>query len=192
VSFHSPREAERIFKQAIQRAVKCLQRDVVVVSTAERNGITTLAPVNGDPLRLRTRVGESLFLSFAFRYETVRIPNSSRHRIAVREYIYTLTDAADTDILAYHWHPVDRRGNAHAAPYPHMHIYGATSVRQELGSAHLVSGRVSLEEVLACLISSFNVVPANGNWEAIFRENIERFIRDRSWPGGEGPQYRII
>ncbi|MGI8925679.1 MAG: hypothetical protein ACR2HN_03405 [Tepidiformaceae bacterium] len=89
----------------------------------------------------------------------------SRHRweASATEYRYGLREDDHREILAYHWHPGQRRFGA-----PHLHVSAAAGrLRPELQRAHLPTARVALEQFLLMLIRDFHVAPQRTDYEGI-------------------------
>lgn len=82
-------------------------------------------------------------------------------------YQYALLDAAEREILAYHWHPSGRSSILD----PHLHLGPAGQIRQrDLASAHLPTGMISLPDIIQLAIESFGVVPRVESWREVVAE----------------------
>jgi hypothetical protein len=69
---------------------------------------------------------------------------ASPWEIAIVGYQYTLLDADQHEILAFHLHP---EGRSHVTT-PHLHLgAGAGQLRSDLGAAHVPTGTVTLAAV---------------------------------------------
>ena len=56
--------------------------------------------------------------------------------------------------------------------FPHLHlVQGAAVGRQELQTAHLPTGRVSIEQFLQVCFGDFKAEPLRDNYEAILAES---------------------
>jgi hypothetical protein len=78
--------------------------------------------------------------------------------------MFSLDDANDQEILAFHWHPDSRSSITH----PHLHISaGARVGYAPLQKAHVPSGHVALQEVLRFAITDLGVEPLIDRDEAM-------------------------
>jgi hypothetical protein len=79
-------------------------------------------------------------------------------------YHLALLDAAESEILAYHWHP---HGLSRITT-PHLHLGLAAQVRQrDLARAHLPTGLIALTDFIELLIEGFGVEPRLKNWREV-------------------------
>ena len=87
-------------------------------------------------------------------------------RIAIVGYQYTLLDADQREILAFHLHP---EGPSYVVT-PHLHLgAGAGQLRADLGAAHIPTGPVTLAAVARLAIEGFSAQPRRGTWDAALR-----------------------
>lgn len=83
-------------------------------------------------------------------------------------YQYTLLDADQHEILAFHLHP---EGASHVVT-PHLHLGpGAGQLRADLGAAHVPTGPVTLAAVARLAIEGFSVSPQRAAWDATLRRS---------------------
>ena len=84
--------------------------------------------------------------------------------IGIVAYQYTLLDADQHEILAFHLHPEE----ASHVTTPHLHLgAGAGQVRTELASAHVPSGLVTLASVARLAVEAFAARSRRPTWDAI-------------------------
>jgi hypothetical protein len=97
------------------------------------------------------------------------------HSIRLLAYKYYLSDTDEREILAYHWHP---SGESRVVD-PHMHLsnrlnpieMGRNQDPLRLADLHLLTGFVTLEDVVRLLIEEFGVRPRLAEWDALLRAN---------------------
>ncbi len=78
-------------------------------------------------------------------------------------YQYTLLDADQREILAFHLHP---EGPSHVTT-PHLHLgAGAGQLRADLAAAHVPTGTVTLAAVARLAIEGFSARPQRAGWDA--------------------------
>ena len=90
-------------------------------------------------------------------------------------YEQRILDRDDREILAFHWHPI---GLSNVID-PHLHLSSRLNLIEmgrdqeplPLGDMHILTGFVTLEDVVRLLISEFGIRPRYANWDAILREN---------------------
>jgi hypothetical protein len=150
-----------------------------------------LAPTGHDPsgrreaifvprtesVRLRTASGNRIVLfQIGIDFIVTRPGDSiTSYAISVVSYEYRLLDHDEREILAFHWHPV----GLSAVVDPHLHLssrlnpieMGRNQEPLPLGDMHILTGFVTLEDVVRLLISEFGIRPRHADWDAILREN---------------------
>lgn len=84
-------------------------------------------------------------------------------------YEYRLLDRDERELLAYHWQP----GREHLGPdHPHLpaslNAQVDTQTRRsiDLDKLHIVTGPVTLQDVIRMLITEFRIRPHRSDWEA--------------------------
>lgn len=123
-------------------------------------------------------IGE-LHFAFAHQYRVVRRPMSqARTTFAVSTsfYQYRALDREESEILIYDWAP----NGPSPVRTPHLHVPAAGSIilaqrtdsplahkRTFLGSLHLPTGQIVLEDIVELLIREFQVVPRHPDWEEV-------------------------
>jgi hypothetical protein len=82
-------------------------------------------------------------------------------------------------VFSYQWHP----GGRSPVTWPHLHLgAGAEVGRTELASAHLPTGRVSIEEVLRLAITELGVEPLRDDWREVLERTQAAYETWRTWP----------
>ena len=161
----TPAGAVSNYVDSIQRLISCVSNAVVSVDggyyVSDTSHVLRLS--QGRPVRLGR--ASSLWLTLQQYYHIVEVEGPRVYwMIAVEGYEYTLIDAGGREILTYHWHP---RGESPIA-FHHLHLeHGAGMVREELQTAHLPTGYVSVADILRLLIVDFRVEPRRGDWEDV-------------------------
>jgi hypothetical protein len=91
-------------------------------------------------------------------------------------YAYTLVDADERALFAYHWHP------DLAIEHPHLHVPVAVhAAAPRLAKVHLPTARIALEDVLVLLLAEFRVRGRDTNWRAVLARTKTSFLTGRSW-----------
>ena len=117
---------------------------------------------DGDAAPLRSLNDLSLWIHLNYRVVAL---DGRRRSWGVRTtgYVYQLR-AGERELLAYHWHP--RGLSPHTAP--HMHLGAAAELGfADLGSAHLPTGHIGLDDVLRLAIRDLGVEPRRGDWRQV-------------------------
>jgi hypothetical protein len=134
-------------------------------------------------------------LSVDHHYRIERPDPHGPYRVTTVAYYYGLDDTSGREILSYHWHPPedDREDGIR---YPHLHV-GAGAVdatrlatvqqsenanwlRSDLASAHLITQRILLEDVIQLAVEQFKV-PSIGDWVDKLAKSRERFAATGRW-----------
>jgi hypothetical protein len=137
-----------------------------------------LALQRGLPVDLGRGTGLAVAVSQWYRLIETADRRTEPWKVTTVAYSYTLSESDGPEIFAYHWHPT----TPNSVHYPHLHLeHGAQLGRQEFHSAHLPTGRVSLEDFVQLIIESFGVSPVRNNWEALLEESRAEFDAERSW-----------
>ena len=126
-----------------------------------------------------------LRLHFAHLYRVVQVPGSALgNRFAVQTtfYQYRILDFDLNEIVVYDWAP-EGFGPIRS---PHLHVSAAGSIilkqrsgsplenqKTFLGSLHLPTGRIEVEDIVELLIREFQVVPHRADWEDVLAANRE-------------------
>lgn len=161
----NPAEAVSEYVSSIQRVVSCVSNSIVSV---DGGYYVSDAP---HILRLNqgrtVRMGGTSRIRLAF-YQYYRVVETEVPRIqwmVVEEgYEYRILDSDGREIIVYHWHPVEHNPIA----FHHLHIeHGAQVGREELQTAHLPTGYVSVADILRLLIVDFRVPSRRDDWESV-------------------------
>lgn len=167
MSGSSPAAAVNAFVAPLQRAVACVSAAVLDVSGGYHvaDAPHALMLADGDAAPLRSLNDLSLWIHLNY---TVAALEGRRRSWGVRTtgYVYQLR-AGERELLAYHWHP---RG---LSPHtdPHMHLGAAAELRfADLGTAHLPTGRLGLEDVLRLAIRDLGVEARRDDWRQVLDE----------------------
>ena len=161
----TPAEAVSQYIDIIQRPVLCVTDAVVGVGGGYYVSDTPhiLSLNNRRPVRIRGASRLWLSLQQYYRIVESEMPRT-RWTVIETGYEYTIMDADQREILAYHWHPVGQSSFISQ----HLHIgHGAMLARDELHTAHLPTGYVSLPEIIRMLIRDFRATPRRHDWQAI-------------------------
>lgn len=162
MSSRTPAEAVRLHLHQAQRLVSCVTGSVLVVKGARGPTDRRAISFAGDAADLS---GIRLKLELRQHFRTFEL--TGRSTLIVVGYHYAISDAAEREILAYHWHP---SGQSPAVD-PHLHLGPAAQIRQsDLASAHLPTGLISLPDVVQLAIDGFAVVPRIQSWRDVVAE----------------------
>jgi hypothetical protein len=141
-----------LYLREFQRSLSTVTNAVLRAEAVSADGLVVSAGIPAG-VRIRAQRGTHLFIQLE---EEVEFAASVGIWSSVRVgYRYQLQAGDAHEILAFHWHPQGQKSNS-----PHLHISsGAGSLIPELQRAHIPTGEVSLEDVLAFVIRDFNVRP---------------------------------
>ena len=161
----TPAEAVSNYIGSIQRLISCISDAVVSVEGGYYVSDTShVLRLNQDrPVRLGRMSG--LWLTLKQYYHIVETEGLRVHwTIAIEGYEYTIVDSDGREILTYHWHP----GGQSPIAFHHLHLeHGAEVGREELQTAHLPTGYVSVADIIRLLIVDFGATPQRGDWESV-------------------------
>jgi len=120
-----------------------------------------LALGSGDPIRLQS--GGAIHLAARLRFVLASAADDPRQwRATIVAYQYTLLDADQREILAFHHHP---DGQSHVTT-PHLHLGdGAGQLRADLAAAHVPTGPITLTAVVRLAIEGFTASPLRRDWD---------------------------
>ena len=170
-AYRSQHEAVQAFLAPLNLTMSCVTKDTLVRSADER----------------RPRWGR---LSFP---DDITVPLASPHRLSLKIlHLFELTEnhgswsastrlylyhvfAADTEIIAFHWHP-----GVTAFDGPHAH-FRHLNHPFPMGKAHIPTGRTSLESVVRLLVDELGVAPTRPDWKAVLSRTEQHFAAARSW-----------
>lgn len=121
---------------------------------------------DGDTVRLRAE--QRLMLRVVKEYRLSQ--DSDGWRVRVLGYLYGI-EYEGQELVAYHWHP----HGASRVTAPHLHVGGDVRVGDRwLGKAHLPTGTVGLDQILALAIVELGVEPVRDDWERMIDEAADR------------------
>lgn len=175
----TPALAVHAFVDPLQRALSCITDQPVTVAGGYHPSPEphTLTLARGEPVGLRGDARLSLTIAHQYRVREDEGPRGP-WRVSTAAYRYTLSDAEGREILAYHWHPWPGM----RVTWPHLHLEAGAQVgRQDLARAHLPTGRVAIEDVLALAIAELGVRPLRADWREVLDESLEGFRLWRTW-----------
>jgi hypothetical protein len=118
------------------------------------------ALAKGETVRLRgdTELG----LSVIEEYDITQTADGA-WLVHVVSYFYAI-EHEGAELIAYHWHP---RGSSPITD-PHLHIRADMHVGARwLGKAHLPTGTIQLEDVVALAIRELGAEPLREDWESL-------------------------
>ena len=174
----SGRTLHRSRHQAVQASLaplnliaSCLTLHTVVQSPDKRN------PQWGRlsfPDNLRVPVAGPRRLSLQIEHYYGANERNGLWTVSTRSYLYHVF-AADTEIVAFHWHP-----GVTAFDGPHAH-FRHLNHPFPMGKAHIPTGRTSLESVVRLLVDELGVAPARPDWKAVLARTERHFTDARSW-----------
>lgn len=99
------------------------------------------------------------------------------YKVETADYLYSLADTDQREIIAYHWHPHEE-GPHHT---PHMRLgYGARVQFEGLSDINLPSGRVALEQIIRLAIE-LGAKPQRDDWDALLQKGQTAFEQWRTW-----------
>lgn len=162
----------------MQQSVSCVTKGVL---SQQEEGTAPLRAVTFRerylPIRGRQRLELSILHESEIASGTTR-PISSVARSA--GYRYQVRQTAGAEVIAFHRHPT---GRGVGIPFPHLHLHlGRALGAIDLGAkAHVPTGRVSLEAVVAFPIRELGVRPLRPDWATILAANQAAFDAKRTW-----------
>ena len=162
----SARDAHESFFTAYQRAIACVSRTAVVVTTGirQRSEPHTAFLNRGASVPLQGE-GSPQFL-LRFEYTIGREAFGSLWGVQPQGYWYELDLADGRELLAFHWHP-HAKG---AAASPHLHLGPATGITyRRLAAAHIPTGPLFLQTVLEFAIDELSVEAQRTDWREVLR-----------------------
>ena len=161
----TPAEAVGQYIDTIQLLVSCVTDAVVGVGGGYYvSDIPHILSLNESrPVGIRGASRLWLSLQQYYRIVESRVPQT-RWTVIETGYRYRIMDSNHREILAYHWHPMGRSSFISQ----HLHIgHGTMAAREELQTAHLPTGYVSLPDIIRLLIRYFRTTPRRHDWESV-------------------------
>lgn len=176
----TPKEAVEEFLRPLRRVFSCVTTRIPNVRGGYHPSEIPHTVLIGDGGPVALAGSGRLKLRFAHHYGIVEAPGErGPWKVSSAGYFYSLDDAHDQEVIVYHWHP----GGSSPVSYPHLHLgAGAGCRREELITAHLPTGRVSVEEFLRMAIVEFRVEPLRADWPQVFADAQRDFETWRTWP----------
>ena len=175
----TPPEAVQNFVDPLQEALGCITRAPVRAGGyGPPDVLHDIILGTGDPVPLRG--GSGLSLTVRMRYRIVRAEGErGPWKVSTAAYEYTFTGVDGREVLAYHWQP----GGASHVDSPHLHLGAGSGIADpRLASAHLPSGRVSLESIVRLAIEAFGVTSLRGReWPTILERGERAFNAWKTW-----------
>jgi hypothetical protein len=172
-------EAIDAFLSRTRRSTACLtNQPVIAIRTPAAGHVyeAVFAP-RSSPARLQAEtVRRTVLFRLTLSFEIVQ-PDDPRHEYATRvlSYEYRLLDREEREVMAFHWHPIGLSD----VTDPHIHLssqlnpieMGRDQEPLALADMHILTGFVTLEDVVRLLISEFSIRPRHADWDATLREN---------------------
>jgi hypothetical protein len=164
----TPHEAVKNYVEPLRKAISCLSRTVLQASSyRELDTVHALTLNNGAPIPLRGATGLALEIRQNYRIQEMEGERGS-YSISTVAYAYTMRDAEERELLAYHWHPF---GPSHVIE-PHLHFGPAADIGfKPLVKAHIPSGRIAIEDVIRLPIRELGIQPLREDWETVLAES---------------------
>lgn len=130
-----------------------------------------------DPVPLRRKGLPRLHLGFIQRYRLIQVEEADDPRrpygARIAEYIYSISDHRNVEILSFHWHP---ESPLSPRPEPHLHVKikvaegSDPSLAETFPKLHIPTEHVTIASVVRLLIEQFGVHPLKANWDAILTD----------------------
>jgi hypothetical protein len=151
-------------------------------TAAEPGGIRAIrTPGEYIPLKGAQR----LHLMATIEYEIIPIDDPQRGpwKISTRKYRYHVVTDDHTEVVLYHWHPGSKTDLAH------VHLGSSQLMPNAVVDSHdhMPTGRISLESVLAYLITDLGVVALRKDYLQVLAKNNSNFETWRTWSTTSGP-----
>lgn len=183
----SPKEAVNNFIDPLQQSISCVTREILTFPhIAPKPGAVyqfTLASGREALLKGRTPIAMAL----SQRFEIVQTDDKEKgpYKTSTREYAYHLFDAERQHVW-FHWHP------SNGVEMPHLHLglrpktEGGIEAAAKFGGVlarklHLVSSRISVEQVIRFAINEFEVDRLREDWKSVLDANQGKHEKYRSW-----------
>jgi hypothetical protein len=163
----TPAEAVEFYRSRMVQLLSCVTSAHVVVGGYHTAAVPhRLSLSDSDPVRLRGE--QHLTLDVAEHY---RVRNTDEGWW-VQGVAYSYVLAHDgRDLIVYHWHP---RGKSPITS-PHLHVRADLHIGGRwLGKAHLPTGAIGLEDVVALAIEDLGAEPLREDWESLIGDRRHR------------------
>ena len=160
----NPYQAVQNYRSALQRVISCVTPSVILVGSTQGYRPGSEHRLVLGPEEAVKLPGADLSLSVQVFARVSDQAGQAPWTVSTFGYYYTLREPEGPEIVAYHWHP----GRRSPIDFPHLHLGTGSGVgREELQKAHIPTGRVELEDVLALVIREFGVRPRRDDWAEI-------------------------
>jgi hypothetical protein len=140
----------------VRRSVSCITPVVVLAAPLDTSNIWQ-AWMATDPTPLPSAPNLTVQLVQDFQHH--RETGTGYIHSSQVSYRYVLSEINGREIFAYHYHP---KGTS-PIKYPHIHV-GTNDPRLDHGKTHLPTGIVTLEQIIHCLITEFEIPPLRQDW----------------------------
>ena len=174
----TPREAVELYAEPIKHTLLCVSDAILgygggVYPSSHFHNLSFI----GNPPVGRLS-GTKLSLFFSQNYSINQSSTGKQEwRVKTEGYIYRLDDETGSEILSYHWHPLND-----LSQLPHLHLKKGSAIgRDELKRSHIPTGRVSIESVAEFLVKEFKVMPRYPDWNEVIERNRSDFEMHRTW-----------
>lgn len=165
------REARDAFLDQLRTVVSCVtDRPLLsgsrVVDDPLSFRVSCAPPL--EPAPMRQSRGSRLLFDMRGSY-VIADAESPRDHIVTVGYSYRVLDHQEHELLAYHLHP----DGPSDVIQPHLHVSGtwhskqSSEVEPQLDRIHLLTGAITLRDVIGLLIVEFDVEPRRSDWRAI-------------------------
>lgn len=128
-----------------------------------------------SPVRLK---GSDLLFSVTQYFRIVNSAELDDCAVRTESYTYEILDSiTQNDLFCFHWEPNS------TVQYPHIHL-GFAAKGHGLpidNKAHIPSGRVAIEDVVAFLIKDLGVKPLTDNWITVVGLSRGLFYKNKKW-----------
>src|SRR5690242_6128484 len=152
----TPREAARNFVKPVQRSLACVTQALLRYPMPDpgQAGTYDVLLADGTPQRLRSQDRIGLIVQQRFRVVEAR-DERGPWKTKTEGYFYALHRHDGSEAIAFHWHPW------RLSSRPHVHIHadhgGPTLIGRALNRVHVVTGRITVEQVIRFAIEELGV-----------------------------------
>ncbi len=167
----TPREAADNFVYFLKETLSCLSDHFLNAFQQS----SKLYKIYYDPYAtVSANDGATYHLSVTQIFRVMAHPElKGQYKARTQEYSYRLLTGAgeETEILAYHWHPLEP-----GVSYPHLHIKEAPRI-------HFPTSRVCLEDFVQLLMRDYDVRPVlpHSEYREILNRNKKAFEKMATW-----------
>lgn len=168
----SPGGAREAFLDPLRKSLSCVTRAQLFHTGGKQPGEVESLALSEDPLHLHARQPlDDVQLLLAHQFKVIKT-GTAAFRVTTTAYRYHLLtgDYGENELIAWHWHPK-------TSPYPHVHVSGGLLGK----SAHVPTGRVSIESVMRFLIDDLGVPKRRDDYQTVLEESEGPFVKHRGW-----------